>query len=88
MMLTLREARGSSRNRNRARYALTKNRASNVAPQSCLLPSFASWNQPTHQTSSGPATPRACRLVGAFGSKYGFSASAVTLVPCLGSDPP
>lgn len=38
--------------------------------------------------SSGPASPRACRLVGASALKYGFSASEVTLVPCRGSVPP
>lgn len=40
-----------------------------------------------HQTSSGPANPKACLLVGAPSLKNGFSANAVTLVPCLGSLP-
>jgi hypothetical protein len=39
------------------------------------------------QMSSGPARPNACLRVGASALKNGFSASAVTLVPCLGSFP-
>lgn len=39
------------------------------------------------QMSSGPARPKACLRVGASALKNGFSANAVTLVPCLGSVP-
>ena len=37
-------------------------------------------------TSPAPANPSACLLVGALGSKNGFSARLVTLVPCLGAE--
>lgn len=36
---------------------------------------------------SRSSNPKACLRDGAFGSKYGFSASAVTLVPWRGSLP-